>query len=873
MLNMRKIKIVLLVNLFAFSVCFTCAYEVPASPSSVCIESEGCTYIYNPYKAELDVMIGGKSIPLLQGVGPVWKSNGKECSIATETVSLVEITKNEGRNTFIYASPEDIRWSLTLRQGSAGDVVFDLKSEHAGFLKSQPGSVIAGGKWIGLDLNQYQTAHGQTNWPKTFYLCNHDLFLCAWWDWSASNASSPVWPLKQCEPRTGKRAFAPAASMLYRPCLDGTFSPLSDSLHVRVSPKLWKAALPSLCEPSEYRKELSTMVYLDLWGGETAAGKKHILTCLSKLAGDHVRFLTIVQNWQTAGFDALLPDSIWMPEYPPSPAKGTVDEYRELSELGKSLGLIGFRTNYALFCDQAPSVLKGIVAQATDENGKSKWHTQPAKWTTLARRQEKEIADLWQPNASFTDQLGSGACPQIYMDYKLEGGGGSTIASTLRHQRELARLIKETHKGPLGTETLNQQDLIGRYCDFGDYGCMNGHNRFFPPDYKLQRLQPLTMHYGCGLAYRFFEASPFKLFHKQALDIWEDPALMDDYRCCEVMLGNGAYIFWKSPWAWAVTESILIGRLQRYYALEPVKSVDYQVNGSWRSLEDLVRNGFAPQGRPWLQKQKELARIRIMYRNGLTVYVNRLPGELVVDVPDAKLTLPQYGWVAYMPDASLFAYSALMPGTEHRVDCLEEKSSGLRFLNPRGKRIHDSTDVRLWQDGKLLWSLDPKNDVVDVNGGKLQLTEVEKPLKRADINFDFRKGLSGWQATRGILRIESVDQGQRLVVVSKDPYLFSPVVEFEGRAGDVIEITLSSDTGTMGQFYFAASKGGLHMRSFKVVPDGKLHTVSIPIGTHNHWKDKTITRLRLDPVHGPLRSTVVLKSFHLKRGADTPVDD
>ena len=108
------------------------------------------------------------------------------------------------------------KWSVTLRSGKNGDLVFDLKSEHDGFLKAQPGKVIAGGGWTGLDLNQYQLAHGQTNWPKTYYLRKHNLFLCAWWDWHVSNASTPVWPNKECEPRKGDGKFSPAASMLYR---------------------------------------------------------------------------------------------------------------------------------------------------------------------------------------------------------------------------------------------------------------------------------------------------------------------------------------------------------------------------------------------------------------------------------------------------------------------------------------------------------------------------------------------------------------------------------------------------------------------------------------------------------------------------------
>ncbi len=229
--------------------------------------------------------------------------------------------------------------------------------------------------------------------------------------------------------------------------------------------------------------------------------------------------------------------------------------------------------------------MRKLVDFAQGPDGKPSWHTQPSRWVALARRQESEIVGLLGPSASFTDQLGSGGVGS-YLDFNRAVGGDGTIATAVAHQHALARLIKETCHGPLGTESMIQQDLIGYYCDFGDYGIMDGHDRLFTPEYKLRRLQGLTVNYGCGLYYRFFEMPPHPRFHANQLDLWSDPSLMDDYRCCEVLLGNGGYIFWPCPWPYAITEAIVVGRLQKHYGLAPVASVEYETHGAWKSLED-----------------------------------------------------------------------------------------------------------------------------------------------------------------------------------------------------------------------------------------------------------------------------------------------
>jgi len=134
----------------------------------------------------------------------------------------------------------------------------------------------------------------------------------------ASAASRPEWPETECEARRGKGPFAPAATMRYVAGPDGRHATIQETLHLRIARRLWDAALPSLCRPSEYGKELAAQVYLDDWSGQSAADMKHTLGVLKRLAWPHVNFLTIVQVWQAGGFDSLLPDTLQMPDYPPT---------------------------------------------------------------------------------------------------------------------------------------------------------------------------------------------------------------------------------------------------------------------------------------------------------------------------------------------------------------------------------------------------------------------------------------------------------------------------------------------------------------------------------------------------------------------------
>ncbi|MBN2450937.1 MAG: hypothetical protein JXR77_11140 [Lentisphaeria bacterium] len=843
-------------------VCLLAAASVVGA-DSVRVSSGDRVYRFEAESRRVFLVTDGGEVPILEGAGPLWDSEFQALPEEAGGVRGTVCLRQAGvAPAWRYHDPgRGGEWELCLAAGVWNDLVISFRSQAAGIAGADPGVLPASGAWVGLDLSQYQLAHGQTSWPKTYFLPGEGLFVCAWWDWETSHATRPEWPAAASDPRTGRGPCAAAATMRYEAGPEGRCAFLREALHIRAGVGLWDVALPSLAEPSAYREELARMVYLDVWGCHPAAEIGHALDCLRRLAFPDVRFLTILQNWQAGGFDSLLPDSIRMPDYPPNPACGSVADLREVARAGARIGRVGFRTNYSLLRPQAPSHREGLVGHALGPDGRPKWHAQPSRWQALAARQEGEIAALWPTSAAFLDQLASGGGPQAYVD---SGPGGTgTLAATLRCQRQLARLVKAVHQGPLGSETLNQQDLVGAYCDFGDFSILGGHERNFPVDYKLRRLHELTVAYGCGLPYRFFELPPFQGFHSGTLRLWDDPGLMDDYRCCEVLLGNAAYLFWPAPWDWALTECMLVGRLQRFYALDSVASVHYLHEGRWQTLEELVRAGFLPEARPWRQKQPALARVRVAYRGGLVVFGNRLAEEMTVETPAGTLVLPRAGWVAFTPDAAVLAYSAFRPGTRQRVDCIEERAAGRRFLNPRGAMVEGSREMRLECGGACLWSVDAAAGTARIGDRVLSLSlPPPPPVER--LAFRFAGGLADFRPVAGVLRVEPVRGGCRLVIVSDDPQLVSPPLRLEGRAEDVFELVLSAEVAAAGQLYFATAEDGVSERQvvrFAVAGSGAPERIVIPVGTHPRWPGERIERLRLDPVHGAGPCHVVLHSL------------
>ena len=432
-------------------------------------------------------------------------------------------------------------------------------------------------------------------------------------------------------------------------------------------------------------------------------------------------------------------------------------------------------------------------------------------------------------------------------------------------QKELARLIKKTHRGPLGSESLVDQHLLGEFVDFGDFGISNGAKRLFSPEYKLRRLHALSGFHGMGLMYRFFESPPFDRFHAGLLPFKDDPALLDDYRACEILFGNGAYVcHGYANWTYYLTECLLVGNLQRHYLARTVREVRYWHHGDWITLDDYVRKGNVPNIIPWLPRTEAYGRIRVEYENGLTIIVNRLEDEfMVADAGDAGALLPQSGWVAWRDQPALVAFSAYWPGTRHRVDYLLDEEAGLEYLDPRGRPLRGVSTITLWDAGKIVVRAQPEKNLVTVHGKRLPLSP-SPAVPRKSLDFEFEEDLEGWRLTHGILRGE-VRQGHlHLQAVAPDVYLFSPPLSVDADKIDAVEIRMKIKGDRVkpdGLFFTTRESPNIASDKrfrFAVKPDDQFHTYRVNVAGHAKWQGQTVTQLRLDPITGATDAEIVI---------------
>ena len=502
-----------------------------------------------------------------------------------------------------------------------------VRTETTEVAAVRAGTVKTAKNWRRFCVERYAEAYAQPFWPRTAFFVDDNLFLSA--KWRLDGSAGTRWS-EDCDQRFhGSGDFEAAPAVLYEANVEGERSAVAETLTLRVGTDLWETVGRSTQRRSEYFDELKNAVYLDFWGG-TAKEAQAFITKMSNLTGGRVPFLTVFQNWEAGGWDALLPDSIRLPDFPPNPAIGTVEELASLAKTGKDCGRFALRTNYMFLRENSPSCREGAARFAVDAAGKPRWHIRLADVGPILERQEAEIAELFAPNANFSDQLTSGAAPWAYLDFAADAGTPCQIGAILTKEREIARRLKAAQRGPLGSESLMDEHLLGEFVDFGDYGIYDGFRRALTPEFKLRRLNKLTAFHGVGLMYRFFELPPFPNFCALKRDYATEDAFRDDYRAVEILFGNGGYVFYeptglkRTPWNYFATEIALVGTLQRRYVGEEVAAVEYWDAGTWRTLPELLERGVEPTVASWNPQPTALRCVKVVYRNGLRVLVNRL---------------------------------------------------------------------------------------------------------------------------------------------------------------------------------------------------------------------------------------------------------
>ena len=801
-------------------------------------------YHFEPQTARLTARCQGVAVTLLDGAGP-------KAALPARLAGVDGITAR-------YEAGE-LRWTLTINP-EADCLRLRWQSPSAAE-RLTAGRATGPGPWARLSYTRHAEPYGQPFWPRVTWWREPGLFMAAWWDMAASAGSEWDAPDQRF---SGSGELPTALDVVYHPRTDGTRLPLDETLRVRVGRDLWQVVPQPSQPPSEHRAELGQMVLLDMWGGTAREGTA-LLRHLEQLTGGETRFLTVLQNWQAGGFDALLPDSIRLPEYPPNPGVGSIAELTELCQTAKRLGRFAYRTNYVYLRDASPSAKAGEAKYAVGTDGKPRWHTRPADWLGLARRQEADIQTLGQPTASFSDQLTSGGGSWAYEDFDPGQGAFASMGRALANQRDMASLLRRATNGPLGSETLIDEQLLGPWVDYGDFGIYDGHHRAMTPEFTLRRLHRLSMFHGMGLMYRFFEMPPFKTWSSGKATYLRDASQRDDYRAATVLYGNGGYLFYEPgmPWDYVMTECVVLGALGRHFAAADVADVRYWHQGRWARLLELVADGVDPVPSPWGPQPDSLRRIRVDYTGGLSVVVNRLPASCEVDAAGTRLTLPQAGWAVWKADRSLLAYSAVGPDAAQRVDYLRDDARGLRYIDPRGAALGVDRPT-LWRGGRLWSQLDPATGHAVVDGHEVRWAPPVVPAVTR-LDFGFADGSAGWVGQSDLGPLRQTAGGLSADITGPDPYLIGPKLDVAPDSVKTVVLRLATSCGEFGQLYFttAAEPTWSEERCvrFPLARTDRVQEVRIAVAAHGQWRGQRITGLRLDPEHGGSPGTVLIESL------------
>ncbi|MFD0713433.1 S-layer homology domain-containing protein [Paenibacillus sp. GCM10027626] len=580
-----------------------------------------------------------------------------------------------------------------------GRLSWTITSSHPKVIGAVPGFAEGFGGWKQQNITRYAELYAGQNWyAQPVFHKGGKFFVFA--DWSVSEGNGTDYRYgdpgqvdvvdSQRQP-SGNGPIDLAPPVRYAPNGNGVYAALNETLTFTAAQSLWDAIPSPAANPSPYMAQLADKVYLDIWAGDIRNARQ-IIEQLQLFAGEQTKLLTIYQPWGAKGWDATLPDN-YNPAIGLLPSGGTIEEIGTFIDTARQLGFAGLRTNYVWMSDASPSYLAGQISRAKQANGDPAWFIRPNQWQLVAQRQETDMKRDFAPNASFSDQLASGGMSPAYIDYSSED---TSMRSAIEKERALIEQIKSINPGPFGSESSNAEFLLGNWYDFGEFGLSNGHNRKqLLPDYKLRKMHTNAMMYGAGIPSRFFENPPFPLwgadqsfpFHPSFAEV------LDDYRATEIMYGNGAYIGYlpNMPYAYMLTELLVVGQLQKHYANVEVNNVYYRHGGNWLTLEQLYDCDDVTED--------SYTQVNIVYSNGLAIYVNRAPEQLTVDTGTQSITIPQYGWLAYKADGSVLAYSALEPASGKRVDYYEDAT--MTYLDPRGATVKGVDKITLWENGTL----------------------------------------------------------------------------------------------------------------------------------------------------------------------------
>ena len=459
------------------------------------------------------------------------------------------------------------------------------------------------------------------------YLPVENVFACRYLDWNQSHAS-------QC----------PQGEATYSAKTDGHRNPMFEVGYIAVSPRL-DEVLPNIpLPPSPYLAALGGRIVLDIWRHNkgTYQGDADNLMALKDHGVDH---LAIIQHdWQHYGYDAKLPDHM--------PANTLYGGDPGLIAFGKTANGYGvpwaLHENYIDMYPDSPSYIPNARILQSDGTPSKGWYNcvtkmrsdwmKPGQGFAFAQKIAPAVHSRYGTTAAYLD-VSTGVPPWAMLDYEAGQPMAAMAMSTVKHHATLFQFLRDAHAGPLFGEGLYPFFWAGS-CDATEAQVEGREDHAPLLNFELLKVHPQMVNHGIGYYERWLRYGwPHWGVNAGTME------QIDKYRAQELAYGHAGFIGGDqvNNIPWVVREHHLVYPVQNLYGTTKATEIRYEVGGQ------LVDAGVA-------MAIGETTRQRILYENGLTLWVNWQTEPWKIE----GRTLPQWGFLAIGPNTEV--WTALRDG-------------------------------------------------------------------------------------------------------------------------------------------------------------------------------------------------------------------
>ena len=497
-------------------------------------------------------------------------------------------------------------------------------------------------------------------------LCSGDqdnpMFTSIWVDWYRSNGSY-LWADTWAKDDSAKIN----SGVGYTCKTDGARNDLYERVFLTISPT-YEEVLPSIPNPqSRQAKIAGERLWQESWGPENYAKEMKRCETLRSYGIDKLTQCNHEITWRDGG-------ESFTCRIHAAPGKGGDKALQDYVAHQKSLGwLSGLYTNYTDFAPVNENWSEDYVQLTPDGEWRPAWPRnyalKPSRAVELDAKYAPAIKAKYQSTAAYTD-VQTAVAPWNYCDFDARVPGAATFAATFYAYGELL-LHDQSVYGPTWSEGTYHWLYAGLAT--GNYAiAYDGVDMSKEPlnvTFDLTKIHSLETDIGMPWT-GFFYKEPG----------WEQPekidSSIDHFIAASIAYGHIGWLVEEQNGIERTCRSYyMMQQLQKRYALQPPASIEYaDASGKMLTVSQAIAQDVLKD-----------SRLRVLYRNGLELYVNGSDAVWTVNGPDGKpMELPSWGWCAWSKNRDFVEFSALKDG--HRVDYV--KSPDYEYLDGRGTLTH-----------------------------------------------------------------------------------------------------------------------------------------------------------------------------------------